>query len=148
MATAKRASKRKYFTVAQANAMLPLLRSILRDVTELAQELRDRHDRMQRLQKNEQEGLGSAAHREEVDHITIEFERGRERMHELLDELDNLGIELKDPFAGLVDFRSKMDGREVYLCWRLDEPEVAHWHELNAGFTGRQKLMEKAASQG
>jgi hypothetical protein len=113
----------------------------------LAQELRDRHDRMQRLQKNEQEGLGSAAHREEVVQIAAEFERGRERMQDYLRELDGLGIELKDPFTGLVDFRCQMDGREVYLCWRLDEPEVAHWHELNAGFTGRQKLMENAASK-
>jgi hypothetical protein len=146
MATAKRANKRKYFTVAQANATLPLLRAILRDVTELAQELRDRHDRLQRLQKGKQAGLESA-HREEMEGIEAEFERGRERMQEYLQELDNLGIELKDPFTGLVDFRCMMDGREVYLCWRLDEAEVGHWHELDAGFAGRQKLMANAASQ-
>jgi hypothetical protein len=38
-----------------------------------------------------------------------------------------------------------MDGREVYLCWRLDEPDVGHWHELEAGFLGRRKLMADAA---
>jgi hypothetical protein len=145
MAASKRAKKRKYFTAAQANAMLPLLRAILRDVTQLAQELRDRHDRLQRLHKSAQSGLGTA-HREEVEGIEAEFERGRERMEDYLHELDGLGIELKDPFTGLVDFRCMMDGREVYLCWRMDEPEVAHWHELDSGFTGRQKLMEKAAS--
>jgi hypothetical protein len=145
MATTKRAPKRKYFTAAQANAMLPLLRSILRDVTELAQELRQRHERLQQLQKNEQENLGSAAHRSEMEAIESEFEHGRQRMQDYLHELERLGIELKDPFTGLVDFRCQMDGREVYLCWRLDEPEVAHWHELDAGFSGRQKLMANAA---
>jgi hypothetical protein len=40
-----------------------------------------------------------------------------------------------------------MDGREVYLCWRLGEPEVAHWHELNEGFAGRQKLMTPTGSR-
>jgi hypothetical protein len=145
MAASKRANKRKLFTPAQANAMLPLLRSILRDVTQLAHELRDRHDRLQRL-TGDGKGLGSA-HREEVQEMEGEFERGRERMQDYLQELDKLGIELKDPFTGLVDFRSMIDGREVYLCWRLDEPEVAHWHELDAGFAGRQKLLEKAASK-
>jgi hypothetical protein len=40
-----------------------------------------------------------------------------------------------------------MDGREVYLCWRLGEPEVAFWHELDAGFGGRQKLMARSANR-
>ena len=145
MAASKRANKRKYFTAAQANAMLPLLRAILRDVTQLAQELRDRHDRMQRLHSGAQSGLGTA-HREEVEQMEAEFERGRERMEAYLHELDGLGIELKDPFTGVVDFRCQIDGREAYLCWRMDEPEVAHWHELDSGFAGRQKLREKAAS--
>jgi len=145
MPNSKRAkTKKKLFTPAQANAMLPLLRSILRDVTSLAHEL---HDRQERLQSTKSGGTAlSPAHREEMEQMEGEFERGRERMHDSLDELDNLGIELKDPFNGLVDFRAMMDGREVYLCWRLDEPEVAHWHELNTGFAGRQKLMAPAAS--
>jgi hypothetical protein len=145
MAASKRANKRKYFTAAQANAMLPLLRAILRDVTELAHELRDRHDRLQGLLGKKDDNLGPA-YREEVEEIQTEFEKSREKMQDFLHELDGLGIELKDPFVGLVDFRCIMDGREVYLCWRLDEPDVAHWHELNAGFAGRQKLMENAAS--
>ena len=69
-----------------------------------------------------------------------ELERGQERMREYERELQNLGIELKDYFIGLIDFPCRMDGREVYLCWRLGEPEVAYWHELDAGFAGRQKL--------
>src|SRR5262249_33900136 len=73
-----------------------------------------------------------------------EFERGRERMEELVGELRQLGVELKDFFAGLVDFPCWMDGREVYLCWKQGEPEVAHWHEVDAGFAGRQKLLQEA----
>jgi hypothetical protein len=38
-----------------------------------------------------------------------------------------------------------MNGREVYLCWRLGEPDVAHWHELEGGFAGRQKLLANVA---
>jgi hypothetical protein len=43
---------------------------------------------------------------------------------------------------GIVDFPSLRDGREVYLCWRVDEPTVAYWHDLDAGFRGRQPLED------
>jgi hypothetical protein len=39
-----------------------------------------------------------------------------------------------------VDFRGEMDGREVFYCWKLGEPSVRYWHEVDAGFVGRQRL--------
>src|SRR5215475_7637126 len=89
--------KRKHFTVGQANSMLPLLRSILRDVTTLAHELRDRQDCLHAVKKNGGTRL-TPAHREELEQMESEFDRGRDRMHDYLDELEQLGIELKDPF--------------------------------------------------
>ena len=130
-------TKKKYYSVEEANATLPLLRSILRDVTALAGELRGRHEHLARLQNA---GKLDAAHEEEVQAHIAEFERGQERMKEYEAELGRLQIELKDYFTGLVDFRAVLDGREVYLCWRLGEPEVGHWHEVDAGFAGRKKL--------
>jgi hypothetical protein len=139
-ATSRPKKKKKHYTLAEANAMLPLLRSILRDVTTLANELRDRYERLVRLQKAE--GL-DRAHEEEVQQLVAEFERGQEKMREYELELDKLGVELKDYYTGLIDFRHMKDGKEVYLCWRLGEPEIAHWHELDAGVAGRQKLAER-----
>jgi hypothetical protein len=136
----------KYYTVAEANATLPLVRAIVKDVTELARELRERHERFNRYRGNEARGL-SEAHQEEVQQAQEEFERGQERMQELEAELQHLGIELKDYFTGLIDFPCWMNGRPVYLCWRLGEPEVAHWHELDAGFAGRQKLRRDASTR-
>lgn len=133
-----RKPKRKYYTVAEANATLPLLRAILTDVTSLATDLRERYERLHRLQQKE--GRLDAAHQEEVQSLIDKFERGQERMNEFVEELEKLGVELKDYYSGLVDFRHLKDGKEVYLCWRLGEPEVAHWHELSAGFAGRKKL--------
>jgi hypothetical protein len=135
--TTKNKTKKKYYTVAQANATLPLLRSILRDVTELAVSLRDRHQRLADLQNA---GQVDEAHKEEVHHIVTEFESDQERMRDLEKELQALHVELKDYFTGLIDFPCWMDNREVYLCWRLGEPEVGHWHELSGGFAGRRKL--------
>jgi hypothetical protein len=145
MAVHKPMPGKKYFTVAEANATLPLVRSILRDVTELARDLRERHERVSRLSRGGNRGALSEAHQEELAQVQTEFERGQERMKEYEQELKGLGIELKDYFTGLIDFPAWMNGHEVYLCWRLGEPEVAHWHELEDGFAGRQKLIQDTA---
>jgi hypothetical protein len=144
MKATKRSRDKKYFTVAEANATLPLVRAIVRDVTQLARDLQERQDRLNRVQATGRATLGDA-HREELQQIQVDFERDQERMRDYVKELQGLGVELKDFATGLIDFPSRMDDRDVYLCWRLGEPEVAHWHELDAGFQGRQKLMADAA---
>jgi len=136
---------KKFFTVAEANSTLPLVRVIVRDITALARELRERHERLNRLKPGDRFRL-SDAHDEELRQVQAELERGQEKMADCIRELAQLGVELKDPLSGLIDFPSLMNGRPVYLCWRLGEAEVAHWHELEAGFAGRQKLPSRARS--
>jgi hypothetical protein len=126
---------KKYFTVGEANATLPLVRAIVRDITELATEIRAQEERLDRLRPDE------------LSRAEAELERAQERMQEYQRELRQLGVELKDYFMGLVDFPSWLNGRPVYLCWRLGEPEVAYWHDLEAGFAGRQKLLADAGSR-
>ena len=58
------------------------------------------------------------------------------------DAIHELGAELKDPERGMVDFRTLRDGRVVYLCWLMEEPRVMYWHELDAGYRGRQRLED------
>jgi len=135
---------KRYFTVSEANSTLPLVRAIVRDITELAAELRERHERLSRLQVHDRRSALSEAHQEEVLEVQAKFERSQERMQEYVTELEQLGVELKDYFTGLIDFPSLMNGRPVYLCWRLGEPEVAYWHELEDGFAGRQRLLADA----
>lgn len=55
-------------------------------------------------------------------------------------ELQAADIVVRDVVRGLVDFPAVRDGEEVYLCWLVDEPEIEHWHELDAGFAGRRRL--------
>src|SRR5205085_11596433 len=54
--------------------------------------------------------------------------------------LNSMGIQLKGPLEGLIDFPSYRDGELVELCWKLGEERVAHWHRVGEGFTGRKKL--------
>src|SRR5262245_35018860 len=133
----RKSPKKRFFTPSQANSMLPLVRRIVEDITQLAGTLRERHQTLNRLKPREGREL-SPSQRQEVELNEAELVKGGERMEELVQELIDLGVLLKDFDIGLVDFPHLMDGREVYLCWKLGEPEVAHWHEVNSGYAGRQ----------
>ena len=145
MATEKPPRGKKFFTVAEANAALPLVRAILRDITELAGDLRARHDRLTRS-RTQRGAMGDAYH-EEMEQAERDFERDQDRLREYEEELNKLGVLLKDYHTGLIDFPCWMDDHEVYLCWRLGEDEVAHWHEIDAGFAGRRKIEPATANK-
>jgi hypothetical protein len=129
---------KKYFTAEQANRMLPLVKAIVRDIVELARDLQERQERLARA-RPPQTGATDYYH-EEAQQMHAEFARDAARLEEYIDELRKLGVELKG-WDGLVDFPGWMDGREVCLCWKLGEEEVGHWHEIDAGFAGRQRLL-------
>jgi hypothetical protein len=57
-----------------------------------------------------------------------------------LRELEDLGVELKDPHIGLVDFLSRRDDEVVELCWKLGEDRIAYWHRIGEGYPGRKPL--------
>jgi hypothetical protein len=115
-----------------------LARSIVRDISELANSLQERFDRLTA------QGELVGANREELEQ---ELEQDQEKMRDYVQEIQALGIELKDFHAGLIDFPSRMGNREVYLCWKLGEPEVSYWHELDAGFAGRRKIRLEMADK-
>lgn len=127
--------RKRYFTVEQANQMLPLVRAIVSDIAKMAPDLIQRQERLARIRTH-----GSDAHQEEYDQMHQELAKDAARIEEYVDELRRLGVDLKG-WDGLVDFPGWMEDREVCLCWKLGEPEVAHWHEMDAGFAGRQKLL-------
>ena len=127
----------KLFTVEEANQCLPLVRAITRDLVGLTREVLDRRQRLAMLTAGREREAGDI-YSEELTAIESEIEKDARRLHEYVRELIDLGVEPKSAADGLVDFPSLMDGRIVLLCWKLGEPEVLHWHELEAGFAGRQ----------
>lgn len=62
-------------------------------------------------------------------------------LEELVAELHELGCLFKGVQEGLVDWYSRYAGRPVFLCWKLGEPEIEWWHQLDAGFIGRQPIL-------
>jgi hypothetical protein len=66
-----------------------------------------------------------------------------EEISDNLQAVQEMGVLVKDLDIGLCDFPYLLDGRVVYLCWKLGEPEIAWWHEINGGYAGRQPLQRK-----
>lgn len=127
------------FSVEEANASLPLVRAIVRDLAELSRDVTDRRERLSYVLSGRPRE-SSAPYREELTQIEEELDRDTQRLRELVQELLDLGVEPKSVTEGLVDFPSRIDGRPVYLCWKLGEPEVLYWHERDAGVRGRRPL--------
>jgi hypothetical protein len=130
---------RKLFTVEQANAALPLVRAITSDLVRMSREVLERRDRLALLSAGRAAGAKDL-YSEELAQIEEELDKDSQQLQAFVDELLALGVEPKSAPEGLVDFPSMMDDRLVFLCWKLGESEVLHWHELDAGFRGRQSL--------
>jgi hypothetical protein len=127
----------RLFTLEQARTLLPQIREIAGRMRELKATL-DRHHAAFAFLAPRAEGephlIGALEyHRTAIQRLVADIQRHMEAVHAL-------GAEVKGIEQGLVDFPSKREGRVVYLCWMIDEPDIAWWHELEAGFRGRQPL--------
>jgi hypothetical protein len=129
----------RYFTLDEATALLPMIGPILERIILL----RARLERTERDMVSQHWKARTNGH---ADHSSS-FGEGQSARDELLAEINaelvkihDLGVELKDPALGLIDFPSLRDGREVYLCWRLGETSIEYWHDTDTGFAGRQPL--------
>jgi len=121
----------KKFSVEQANRTLPLVRRIATDVVRVNEEAIKLQDAMELTSD-------AAAQRQ----LQKDLEYKAVRMAELIGELTDVGAELKDPSIGLIDFIGRHRGRDVYLCWKLGEESIGHWHDLQAGVAGRKPVSQ------
>ncbi len=130
----------RIFALHEALALLPRLREILRELRRAREEYADAQ---RQLDERHHDGTRTNGHVKpggEVDQLMGRAEEARNRMTAAVRAISELGCELKDPDRGMVDFRTMRDGRVVYLCWLMEEPTIRFWHELDAGFRGRQPL--------
>ena len=123
----------KYFTPDEANAALVLVRKIVTDIVTHYRQLLTLRDERHEL-------ANRPGHSGKIEQLTREIEQVAETLDDLHGELGEIGCVLKDWASGLVDFPAWHEDRQVWLCWRLGEPSVAHWHELNTGMAGRQPI--------
>lgn len=126
------------FSVEEANTLLPKLRELLGGLARARTEVTMKQIEIFSLQS--ERAMAPDAHTGLLRQKHQELTTFGETMKDVVEEIHGLGCVLKDLDRGLVDFPAIHEGREVFLCWSPEEPRVAYWHELDAGFAGRQPL--------
>jgi len=116
------------FTLDQANRSLPLVKRVVTDIVATHKSYTDSQAKAEKLTGKEQAEAQSGA------------DASLDRLQSLVDELTDIGCEIKDYQMGLIDFVARHEGRDIYLCWKLGEEKITHWHELHTGFAGRQPV--------
>jgi hypothetical protein len=127
----------RYFTVDQANRSLPFVRKIVNDIVE---EYRLWREHIHRYELATAGRRAEDPETEEQEDLRMAVDDSAQRINGFIEELSLVGCVFKGFEEGLVDFHSKLEGRDVYLCWRLGEESVEYWHEVDAGYRGRRKL--------
>ena len=124
----------KFFTLAEANRTLPLVKRIVEDIASYYPTWKDLVAKYELIAAKARPDWGESPEqlgvKAQIDEIAL-------KINGCLQELEQIGCEFKGE-EGLVDFHGTLEGREILWCWKLGEDRITHWHELDAGFKGRQ----------
>ena len=122
----------QYFTLEEANEALKVIHPLMNEVQAIRQKiLANQPEAWPAIEKSAGNGGNRA-----LSDMVQDFERFDMLIHQIQDT----GAQIKDINIGLLDFSALKDGREVYLCWQYGEGEIAFWHEVEAGYAGRQPI--------
>lgn len=128
----------RLFTVEEANALLPTLIPLIERLLAARERVVAAGEDLQRVLERSDGNGGSKEASEAVTDIV--------EIQHIIRDVNKLGCEVKDLSVGLLDFPAEhpdSEGRVVYLCWRYGEDRVAWWHDVDAGYAGRQRIPEE-----
>jgi hypothetical protein len=129
----------RHFTPEEANALLGQVRPVAESLVAHRRAFTVAAARRARLTQRIS-GNGGDFDPQEPSELYEQLQREAEAVAGAVEELQALGVLVKDLDRGLVDFPALRDGEEVLLCWQVGEGEVAYWHGLEEGFAGRKPL--------
>lgn len=133
----------KTFTLEEANALLPVVESLLEQAIAAKEEAERLEGEVQSLRQRIFLSGGMTVDIASIARNRAEVEAQVQKAKEVLAEIDAIGVQVKDLDTGLLDFPCRIDGDLVLLCWRRGERRIEFWHTLEAGFRGRQPLDER-----
>lgn len=130
----------RHFTLKEAERLLPEVERAIREAIRGKAEYEEADGQFNGyLQRLAQLG-GVLVDRDAASNLKQRREELAERLRSMIEEIHELGCEVKDLDTGLIDFRSYYRGEEVYLCWKLGEDGISWWHGLQDGFRGRRRI--------
>lgn len=130
----------RYYDIDAANARVEELRPILEQLRDDRDTVAETNNELRRLRETN----GSAKHAEELKAREDDIRFLVKRMEESVAQIDAWSVTLRDISTGLIDFPALVNGRPVWLCWRLGEGPIEWWHEHDRGFDDRKPLVELA----
>ncbi|MEZ4524020.1 MAG: DUF2203 domain-containing protein [Thermomicrobiales bacterium] len=126
----------RLFSLDEAREMMPAVREAILDL----QQEKNRLDKLRRELRKLTPAMRGNGHAREAQELEDDIHNQIVTIRTGLESVGDAGVLVKDIDMGLVDFPSLRDGRVVYLCWIIDEPDIAYWHDVDAGFQGRRPL--------
>ena len=124
----------RIFTVAEAQSLLPRLRTLLEELSQEWKRISALNPEIQKARDN--------APLNGYSKFGVEYVESVSHLMSLIHEIKDMGVLLKDADKGLCDFPYIKGGRMVYLCWQLGEDAIRYWHDVETGFAGRKPLDE------
>jgi hypothetical protein len=131
------------FTLDEAQALLPVLESLLRTSIASKKLMEDVDAEMQAVHHRIFLNGGTNLDVVPLARRKAERVKAEQRLRDALSEIDAMGVQIKDLDIGLLDFPCQVDGQTVLLCWKMGETSIAHWHGTDEGFGGRKPIDER-----
>jgi hypothetical protein len=136
----------RFYAIDEANGVLPEVERILSALRDQRVELIALRDRVVAASPDDQPPSPEAAER--IRLLRLGMQGLIDQMQAGVARLVELDITLRDISTGLIDFPALVSGRPIWLCWRLGEAGVAHWHSVDEGFDARRPLTELPMGRG
>lgn len=130
----------RYFTLAEARAALPVVGRTIREAVQAKAHYDEAEKAIQTLVQRILLRGGIQVDTVAAEAWKTQFDSNAQALKNSMQRIEEMGVLVKDLEIGLVDFPTLFRGEEVYLCWRMDEDDIGHWHGVNEGFRGRRPI--------
>lgn len=130
----------KRFTLAEAERLLPEIEKTIREAISLKTKYQEAEQEIQTFSQRVAMQGGMVIDRESVLRRRTERDQIGDDLRAAVDQTEEFGCIIKDLDIGLVDFPTLFHGKEVYLCWKMGESGINHWHGVDEGFSGRKPI--------
>ena len=130
----------RYFTLEEARAALPVVGRSIREAVQAKAQYQEAEALIQKLAQRILMAGGMHVDSATAEGWKAQCDSSGQTLKNAMERIEELGVLVKDLDTGLVDFPTLLRDEEVYLCWRMDEADIDHWHGINEGFAGRSEI--------
>ena len=130
----------RYFRLEEAMNVLPQVEPLVREGVRLKRDFETSDQELKDTSRNIMLMGGARVDPGRLLAVRQQRDQSAKRLQQLLEEISDLGAQVKDLDMGLIDFPAMYKGEEVCLCWKLGEKEIGYWHNVTDGFKGRKAI--------